>query len=118
MAHGRPKVHVLDFRDFTSAVPGEYSVFVVASSTLLVSTPPKHAHRTLVLCSNGHHLGSGRVEYLEGKTLGKGLGNRRKPYVFRDVFSPLPNPRAIHVGPSLVCVVFRNDRPYFFRVAR
>src|SRR5450432_2783513 len=49
----RQKVHVLDVYTFTSPVPREHSVFVVASSTLLVSTPPKHAHWTLVLRSNG-----------------------------------------------------------------
>jgi hypothetical protein len=103
---------------FTSPVSREHSVFVVASSTLLVSTPPKHAHWTLVLCSNGHHLGTGRVESLEAKTLGERLGYRRKPYVFRDVFSPIHSSRATHVEPWLGDVVYRNDRPFFFRVAR
>jgi hypothetical protein len=118
VAHRRPKAYVLDFRNLPSGTSSEHSVFVVASSTLPVSTPPKHAHRTFVLCSDGCHLGAGRIESLERKTLGKRLGYRRKPYVFRDVFPPLPNPRAAYVGPSLFGVVYRNDRPYFFRVAR
>ena len=118
VAHRRPKVHVLDFHHFTSAAPREHSVFMVASSTLLVSTPPKYARWTLVLSSNGHHLGIGRGESLERKNLGKRLGYRRKPHVFPDVFSPILNPRATHVGPSLIGVVYRNSRPCFFRVAR
>lgn len=120
VAHGHAKIYVLDFSRHIAAVRNHFlkELSSCDSSTQVTPASLQPPDGTNALGHYGFHLWNGIVDYLEGKALGKRLGNCHESDL-RSYFPPaIHHPLTTDLGPSLKRLVYWNSRIGRLLVAR